>query len=248
MLSKNQFFVLLTLLALPVFLINLDLRSFITDEPTRAVVAEEMIHSGNYIVPTINGNHYYNKPPLYNWILTLLHQEGTANEFLYRLPTVLSIFLFGYTLFFFIKREYSETVGLWVSLAFMTANRILFYDSLLGLIDMFFSWIILLQFICIYYAVKRRSWWSLFILSYSLTAVGFMLKGLPSLVFAGLSIFFYLLWTRNGKKLFHPAHVVGVSVLFGLLGLYYYYYHQSDVQKVSLYFHLPPILLLYSIN
>ena len=62
-------FFLLLLFALPAFFINLGLLPLFADEPTRANVALEMILSGNYSVPTIGGEYYYNKPPFYNWIL-----------------------------------------------------------------------------------------------------------------------------------------------------------------------------------
>ena len=35
-------------------------------------IATEMIHSGEYVVPTILGEHYLKKPPLQNWLLVLL--------------------------------------------------------------------------------------------------------------------------------------------------------------------------------
>ena len=40
-----------------------------TDEAIRSLVALEMKLSGNLITPTLHGEYYYNKPPLYNWIL-----------------------------------------------------------------------------------------------------------------------------------------------------------------------------------
>ena len=60
-------FAALLFLAIPPFFINLGLLPLFADEPTRANVALEMILSGNYSVPTIGGEYYYNKPPVYNY-------------------------------------------------------------------------------------------------------------------------------------------------------------------------------------
>ena len=58
-------------LLLPALFINLGLMPFILDEGTRADVSMEMALIGNYIAPTINGEFYYNKPPLFNWLQML---------------------------------------------------------------------------------------------------------------------------------------------------------------------------------
>ena len=50
---------LAAILALPALLIHLPLNPFLEDEAIRATVALEMQYSGNYIVPTINGDFYY---------------------------------------------------------------------------------------------------------------------------------------------------------------------------------------------
>jgi len=62
-------YVLSILLLFPALLINLGLMTFIDDEGIRTLVALEMKLSGNYITPTLHGEFYYNKPPLFNWIL-----------------------------------------------------------------------------------------------------------------------------------------------------------------------------------
>ena len=54
------------------------------EEPRRGVVALEMIISGNYIVPTINGELYLNKPPIHNWSIQVNRQlRGMGGEATY---------------------------------------------------------------------------------------------------------------------------------------------------------------------
>ena len=62
----------------------LDTRS---DEPRRALVALEMILSNDYVTPTLNGARYFNKPPLYNWIIAgSYHLFGNYSSFALRFP------------------------------------------------------------------------------------------------------------------------------------------------------------------
>ena len=49
--------------------LNLGVRPLQFEEPRRVLVALEMAVRGNAVVPTTNGALYFNKPPLYNWLL-----------------------------------------------------------------------------------------------------------------------------------------------------------------------------------
>ena len=56
---------------------------FIDDEAIRSLVAQEMLWSGNYVAPTMHGDTYLNKPPLWNWILAIsFYLHGEASEWL----------------------------------------------------------------------------------------------------------------------------------------------------------------------
>ena len=64
---------ILTLLAAVIFLTNLggyDL--WPPDEPRFAQVAREMLQSGDFLVPRINGQPYTEKPPMLFWATALL--------------------------------------------------------------------------------------------------------------------------------------------------------------------------------
>ena len=72
--SKNSLYILALLLLIPALFINLGMLAFIDDEGIRSLVALEMDLSGNLITPTLHGDYYYKKPPLYNWILLSWYQ------------------------------------------------------------------------------------------------------------------------------------------------------------------------------
>ena len=39
------------------------------EESRRAVVTMEMIFTDHYLAPTLHGLPYYNKPPVFNWVV-----------------------------------------------------------------------------------------------------------------------------------------------------------------------------------
>jgi len=63
---------IILVLLLPALLLRLGYMPHIDDEAIRALVALEMRWSDNWVTPTLHGDYYYNKPPLWNWLLALL--------------------------------------------------------------------------------------------------------------------------------------------------------------------------------
>ncbi|WP_173021544.1 glycosyltransferase family 39 protein [Lewinella sp. W8] len=210
---------------LPALLINLGVVVFIDDEAIRSLVAQEMIWSGNWIAPTMHGDAYLNKPPLWNWLVALSFlAHGGASEWAARLPTVLALLGFGATTFFFSSKYFSRHTALLHALMVVTCGRMLFWDSLLALIDVTLSWVVYTQIMLLYHYGRQGKWWRAFGWSYALTAAGFMLKGLPAIVFQGLTVLTILWWTKQWRQFFRAAHLLSGLGCLALLGLYYWRY------------------------
>jgi len=226
---------LLSLALLPAaLLINLGIMVFIDDEAIRSLVAQEMLWSGNYVSPTMHGDVYFNKPPLWNWVLALsftLH--GAASEWAARLPTVIGLLGFAATTYYFSRKHFSRYLSGLHALTVITCGRMLFWDSMLALIDVTFSWVVYTQIMLLYEHGRKGQWWKAFGWSYALTAIGFMLKGFPAIVFQGLSVFAILGWTRSWKRFVYPSHLVSGLACVAALAFYYWQYSQYvDVEAV----------------
>lgn len=213
--------ILFLLLLLPALLWNLGRECIIEDEAIRGLVAQEMMLRGDYITPTLNGEYYYKKPPVYNWFIAASFTlNGKANEWALRLPTVIFLLFFAWLIFRIGKQEINPNVGLLAAVAFLTNGRILFYDSMKGLIDTAFSMVIFLLFYWVYRLSKQKKWQRLFLVAYALMSLAFLLKGLPALVFLGLTLLSWLIYLGEWRRLFHWAHFQGVLISVILLGGY----------------------------
>jgi 4-amino-4-deoxy-L-arabinose transferase-like glycosyltransferase len=226
----GKVFLFLIILSVPAFFINLGLLALFADEPTRANVALEMILSKNYAVPTIGAEYYYNKPPLYNWILAgIYHLSGNYSEFTTRLPAIIPMFLFAFTIYFsvtFFLRD--KRIAALSGILFLVNGRMLIYDSMLGHIDIFYSWLTFSSFMLIFYFLKKRSWFLLFFISYLITAITFLSKGLPSIVFQGFTLIAILAYTKNFKKLFSWQHISSGLICLLIISAYFWNYYQYN--------------------
>jgi 4-amino-4-deoxy-L-arabinose transferase-like glycosyltransferase len=228
---KPQYiYILGIILLLPALLINLGAANIFlgVDEATRALVALEMMISDNFVTPTINGEFYYNKPPLFNWILAGFFGLFGSSEFVLRLPTVISFLGFAFTIYFFVSKALGKQAGIITAFAFVSLGRLLFWETFFGYIDTTFSWAVYTGLMFMYYFYKQDKPYHLFVVSYFFMAIAFMLKGLPAIVFQGITLLTLFISEKKFKQLFSLAHVVGGLVFVILAGGYYLIYHQYN--------------------
>ena len=195
------------------------------EEPRRAIIAMEMAERGNFWIPTELGEYYYNKPPVFNWVLMgSASLFGGFHEWAMRLPTVLST-LGIITLMWFMGRRYvDEHFGLLSGLIFATCGSVLLFFSQLGEIDLFYALISLAGFAVLFHGYEQRQWWWMFGGFYAFHAIGMLTKGLPSVVFIGLTLPAWLWYKKDLKRLTSVAHVGGIILFVIITGGYLYQY------------------------
>lgn len=210
------------------FFYNSGILALYADEPTRALVSLEMTLNGDWM-PTINNVVYINKPPLYNWILIPFLSVLGYEEWVVRLPAILSLILLGY----FVYRSYfkisgSRDVAFFTAMAFLTSGNLLFYSSLLGHIDATFSIFIFVLFTISYRYGSQGKWKQLFRWTYILCFIGFMLKGLPAIVFGGVTLLTTTIFFKQPRKLVSTANfanalwfIIPTVTYFYLFSLHY---------------------------
>lgn len=228
------YYVIAALLVLPALWVNLGLNTLTTDEPIRGIVTLEMVISGDYVSPSMYGEPYLKKPPLYNWILAATFDVfNSYSEFVMRLPTTIFLLVFCLTIFLFLRKEYGNRFAFLNALIFLTCGRILLWDSMLALIDIIFSWVVYMNFMFVYKFHKEGKYWYLFIVSYFLMAVAYMFKGLPAVVFQGITMLVLFISVKKFKKLFSIQHITGIILFFAIVGGYYLIYFRSNELSID---------------
>lgn len=215
------FFVLIALYLLSVF-INWGVLPLDGEEPRRALVSVEMLQSGNYISPTVFGWTYLNKPPVYNWVMSfLMFLFGTREEWVVRLPSLIFLLLWAFFHYEFSKKFFPKNIAI-ISALFLLTDFDLFFYALGsgGEIDVFYSFIVYLQIMLLFYFNQQQKWLQLFLWSYIFCAIGFLTKGFPSLVFQGFTLIALCVFNRSVKVLFRWQHLVGLLAFCGLVGAY----------------------------
>ncbi len=209
---------------------NLGLSPLKHEEPRRALIALEMLFRDNWIVPTEFGEYYYKKPPFYNWIIIVSFKIfGNYSEIAVRFLSILSFIGTGAMVFWIGQKYISRTYGILVGLLTLCIVDILYYFSTTaGEIDLFYSLVTLGSFFTIYHFHQKEQYYQLFVATYLLGAIGTLTKGLPSVVFLGISIGVFFLYKREFRKLFSIPHFVGIAVYILVIGGYFWMYSQYN--------------------
>lgn len=227
--AKAELVLIVILLFSGYFFFN-DVIGLRAEEPRRAVVGIEALMGENALVPAIHGEPYYNKPPVYNWVLAasfFIHDSFKPGAV--RLPGVLSLWIIAVFIFWLVRRYGEWQNALFAALIFLTFGDLIYYGAVnAGEIDLFFSLVVFLQAIAVFHYHQQKKYTLLFTVSYLLAAVGTLTKGLPSVAFQGLTLFAYLIWKGDARKLVSWKHLSGIAIYSFLVGGYFLIYNKYE--------------------
>ena len=184
------------------FLPNLDTYQFRNEESLRTVIAYEMFKSSNYAQPYLLGEPYYNKPPLFNWLIVLYSQflgwskiTGRAVSLTFLVLCSLLLVIFTQYLFRNLK------LSLLSALIFITFGNVLFFYGYLAEIDMTFTFFVFSLMVCAHmWSEKGSIFWVL--ATGFLTGLGALTKGLPSYAFYGFTLLALGLYKKDFGMIF----------------------------------------------
>jgi 4-amino-4-deoxy-L-arabinose transferase-like glycosyltransferase len=227
--SQKPMWYLSVLLLLLGMLLHLGMQPLFLEEPRRAMIAMEMLERNNWWLPTELGDFYYNKPPLFNWVIMgFSYMTGGVTEWALRLPTVLSVWLTMWLIFKLGKHYVGLAFARTSALFFVANGSILLFFSTLGEIDLFYALISFCGFAALFHFQQSSRYLLMFVVFYGCHALGVLTKGLPSLVFIALSLPAWLWYKNNLKQLLSWRHVAGVAVFSSIVGGYLFMYHQYN--------------------
>ena len=182
------------------------------DEPVYAETAREMLQFQDFISPRIYGDFWYDKPPMYYWLVAASFKMFTIGEFAARFPSAF-LAVSGTVLVYLSGRKlFNERAGLLAALV-LTTSLEYFYLGNAAVTDMtltFFLTAALLSFL-------HRKYYLL----YGFAALAVLTKGPVAIFFCGVIISLYMIMTGNLNRLKRMKLISG-GVLFALIALPWY--------------------------
>lgn len=205
--ERKRPLLLLFFLFLVIYILPLGVRPLFEPDETRyAEIPREMIASGDWVVPRLNGLRYFEKPALGYWITGASMRIFGENRFAARLPSALAAGLTALLIVFLIKRNSAgdDSTGTLSALVFLTSFEVVGVGTFLVL-DSIFSLFLTGTMVCLFLALSSKSR-SLGEYGYLAGAgifcgLAFMTKGFLAFVLPGLVVSGYMVWQGRLKCL-----------------------------------------------
>ncbi len=184
------------------------------EEPRRTRVAQEMIDSGNWLVPTQQGIIFRDRPPLQNWVIALsIKAFGNSSAFTIRFPSLVALFSLTIILYGHGRQFLNQTGAMASALAYPTAGE-MFQMGRQAETESLFAFFLAGSLLLWHWGFVKK-WpraltWSV---AYTFFAGAALCKGglQPPVYFAG-AVGLYLIFTRKLGELFTLGHLVGLLV------------------------------------
>jgi len=185
-----------------------------------SITAREMLESGNWIMPTCNGESRLQKTPLSYWLVAGLAKiTGRVDEFTTRLPSVVFGVLSVAAILYFVNQWLTFRIAVLSGGVWATSIGYICYTRN-ARPEMILTFFILLCFLSFYSAItaKDRKEQLVFTLVFWTSfALGNLAKGPAPLPLVLIPLFFYIAIFWQWRKLFNWASVVGLIVFLAIL-------------------------------
>ena len=191
------------------------------DETRYASMASDMFNSKDFMTLYLNGEYFFEKPPLFFWLECLSFSVfGKVNEFSVRFPCAFLGSLIPVLLYFIGKQIVSRKFG-FISAIILSTSVEFFILSKFAILDIVLcfctSFSIFFGFITLFCSEKyRKYFWFLF---YMFSALAVLAKGIPGFVLPFGIIFFSYIAANKFNDLFKPVFFLPGVLIFSAIVL-----------------------------
>ena len=215
-------FIGLLVLCYFIFFFNIGNYALMDVDETRYVsMARDMFHSKDFLTLYLNGEYFFEKPPLYFWGECLSFALfGKVTEFTARFPVALygtlSTLLVYFTGKKIISRRYGfiSAVILATTLEFVMLAKFAILDIV---VTTCIGFSVMFGFLTQFVSDKNKKymWWLFYIFS----GLAVMAKGIPGFIVPFAVMFFVTIANKTFKKVFKPQYILPGFALFFLIVL-----------------------------
>ena len=191
------------------------------DETRYASMAHDMFKTKDFMTLYLNGDYFFEKPPLYFWIECLSFALfGKVTEFTVRFPVALMGFLSSFLVYFVGKKVVSKNFGI-ISSVILATSAEFFILSKFAILDIVLcfctTFSIFFGFMTLFCKEENKKyfWWLFYIFS----GLAVLAKGIPGFVLPFGTMFFSYIVAKRVKELFKPIFFIPGTILFLLIVL-----------------------------
>ena len=166
------------------------------NEGRRALAIQEMVASGNWLIPHLNGELYLTKPPLLYWLSSSLAVIWGVNEWTLRLPSALAAIAILYMVYRYTLKQSGQWAALF-SVQILIANLGFVMLGRRAEIEMLLTALCVGSLLSALQYIQNQASKNWIYLSYFLLALALMTKGPLVLLLVTLPLLVAALYSKN---------------------------------------------------
>ena len=204
--KKVWLYLLIVAVVLIVYILPLGGRPLITpDEARYAEIPREMLQSGNWVSPRLNGVRYFEKTPVSYWAFAVSFKIFGMNRFALRLPCMLAMLGCAWIIYLLMSQYYDRRLSLFGATVFAALPFVAILASV-AITDMFLTLFVtgvtFTGFLAAQDNISRPRRIVLLILCGFFCGLAFLTKGFLAFAVPAITLGPYLIWDKKWKKLF----------------------------------------------
>ena len=176
----------------------------IPDESRYGEIPREMLITGDWVVPRLNGLKYFEKPPLGYWVNAVSIATFGENVFALRVPSALSVMISALMIFLLVRRfSLGRTASVFAPAIFLTCPLVLAIGNI-SLLDSLLSMLLTGALVCFFFGhmaetIYRRM---IFLMVMGIfCGLAFLTKGFLAFAVPLLAVVPFLIWEGRYKDL-----------------------------------------------
>ena len=187
------------------------------EEGRRILPAVRMLETGNYIVPQVGSSPYYRKPPLVNWLVAASFKIfGLRNEWTARLPSALCVLAVAIAFVTVGRASLGAGGSMIAALIWMTNIGIIEKGRLIEIEALYVSLCGLAIIFWLSFFLQNKSPWLIWLPASVFLGLGLLAKGPTHLVFFYGVVLAVVVYAKDWRLFFHPAHLIAVATMLGI--------------------------------
>jgi len=204
-------------IALLVYLLPLGVRPLVApDELRYAAIPAEMLAEGDWVVPSMAGMRYFEKPAGGYWLVAISTSVFGDTPFAQRLPGALSALLSAVMVGWFVLVGTSRRDLAWLAAGVQLTTMGIVIISTANILDGPFAGLVTVSLVAYFIALESRGSYRVILLALAGLACGgaFLVKGLLAVVLPALVGGVYLICTKRHRELLKtPWLPIGVAAM-----------------------------------
>jgi 4-amino-4-deoxy-L-arabinose transferase-like glycosyltransferase len=185
------------------------------DEPRFALIARDMVESGEWLFPTVGGDLYQDKPPFFFWLIACMYALTGSLRLSFLMPSLLAALGTLILVYDLTRRLWNREAGLWAALALLFTIQFTL-QAHLAQIDAVLCFLTTLSLYGLLRHLLLRSGWRWYLLGGAAAGLGVITKGVGFLPLLVLLPYAYARWRKWPLPELHatPARWSTVALVF----------------------------------